>query len=482
MAVQGDERDTRASEEVADAAVHATAASGPSERSADPVGSSQRAESAGASQPDAPADDSHTGVLATIVAKLPFGTASSKESEAHDTEPQHGDDDASPSSTAKPGSFLTYAQTALDPFTKRPLCELDSLVFSWLAYYRLSAPLRHARTREGIALHELLRAEDFESMFGTSWDPEGSRELLFAVCASPRFRDARLTCFAFKTDEASAEQFAAMTFTLPGGGAYIAFRGTDSTLVGWREDFDMASRCPVPSQREARAYVEHVASYVEGPLYLGGHSKGGNLAVYAAATVPASVQDRIVRVFSHDGPGFDRALVEGDGYTRIRDRVDKTVPKSSIIGLIMDTERDFTVVESGGISVLQHNPFLWEADGCEFRRADGLSASSRYFGATVADWMDRFTPEERGAFIATLFDVLGVTGAQRFADIRDSWRTSLPAMRDAAESLAPEQRAFVMDVLKALVRVATIDRVLDASSSLVESLLPSHEEEDDATA
>lgn len=374
--------------------------------------------------------------------------------------------------TGKPGNFLTYVQTAHDTFADRPFCTLDSLVFSWMSYYRLNSALRLSHTRGGIALHELMRAEDFDTMFGTNWDPEGSRDLLFAVCSSPRFRDARLCLFAFRTDRDSAEQFAAMTFLLPGGGAFIAFRGTDSTLVGWHEDFNMASRCPVPSQREAHAYVERVASALDGPLYLGGHSKGGNLAVYAASCVDASVQERIVRVYSHDGPGFNEEFLASEGYQRVRERVEKVVPKSSIIGLIMDTERDFTVVESDGISVLQHNPFLWEVDGCAFRVADGLSASSRYFAATISDWMDRFTAEERASFIDTLFDVLSVPGAMRFADIRETWRTSLPAIRDAAEALAPEQRAFVMDVLKALARVATIDRVSDAASNLVETFLP----------
>lgn len=392
------------------------------------------------------------------------------------------DAEAAPSRAGKPGSFLTYAQTVHDTFFERPFCTLDSLVLSWMSYFRLNSDLRLSHTRGGIALHELMRAEDFDTMFGTSWDPEGSRDLLFAVCSSPRFRDARLCLFAFRTDPDSAEQFAAMTFLLPGGGAFVAYRGTDSTLVGWHEDFNMASRCPVPSQREAHAYLERIAAAVDGPLYIGGHSKGGNLAVYAASCVDASVQERIVRVYSHDGPGFNGEFLASAGYQRMRDRVEKIVPKSSVIGLIMDRERDFTVVESDGISALQHNPFLWEVDGCAFRVADGLSASSRYFAATISDWMDRFTAEERASFIDTLFDVLSVSGATRFADIRDSWRTSLPAIRDAAEALAPEQRAFVMDVLKALARVATIDRVSDAASSLVGTILPSHGEGEDEEA
>lgn len=372
------------------------------------------------------------------------------------------------SARRKPGSLLTYAQTQFDTFSERPLCVLDSLVFSWLSYYRLGYALDAACTREGIALHELLRAEDFESMFGTSWDPTASRELLFAVCASPRFRDVRLTQFQFATDERAAEQFAAMTFVLPTGESYLAFRGTDSTIVGWKEDLNMAYLCPVPAQEEARIYAEGVAADSTGPLYFGGHSKGGNLAVYAAATASLEVQRRVLAAFSHDGPGFPREFLEGAGYGRVHGRVVKTVPKSSVIGLIMDDGASVRVVESSGISILQHNPFLWEVEGCDFVYADGLTPTARYLSSTIESWMERFSPEERGRFVDTLFDVIGATGATRFADIREDWRTSLPAMREAIDALDPEQRECVGDVIKALVHTATVGKVADAASSLFE--------------
>ena len=390
---------------------------------------------------------------------------------AYDVDPENAsaaERVASSTGRRKAGSFLTYVQTQLDSFAERPFCPVDSLVLSWLSYFRLSPALDAACTREGIALHELLRAEEFEVMFGTSFDPEGSRDVLFAVCSSPRFRDVRLTLFQFATNKAAEEQFAAMTFLLPTGEAYVAFRGTDSTIVGWKEDLNMAYLCPVPAQEEARGYVEHVATEVAGPLYLGGHSKGGNLAVYAASTASREVQGRVLAVFSHDGPGFPREFLEGAGFRRMRSRVVKTVPKSSVIGLIMDDGADVRVVESSGISILQHNPFLWEVDGRDFVYADGLTASARYLSSTIADWMDRFTPEERGRFVDTLFDVIGATGATRFADIREDWRSSVPAMREAMDALEPEQRECVSDVIKALVHTATVGRVTDAASSLFE--------------
>ena len=166
---------------------------------------------------------------------------------------------------AKPaGNFLEYVRERMDTFDERPLCAVDSLVFSWLAYTHIGPELTRACTVRGIALHELLRSEDFDEMFGSSWDVQGSRDLLFAVCASPRFRTCHLCALRFRTDKVSEEQFAAMTFRLPDGTSYVAFRGTDSTVVGWKEDFNMTFLSPVPAQEEAAAYLDEVAELVPG--------------------------------------------------------------------------------------------------------------------------------------------------------------------------------------------------------------------------
>lgn len=360
-------------------------------------------------------------------------------------------------------NFLTYARERRDTFAERPFCTVDSLVFSWLAYFHLSAELGAACSREGIALHELMRAEDFDDMFGTSWDPDGSRELLFAVCASPRFRTTRLTSFRFVTDCVSEEQFAAMTFVLPTDELFVAFRGTDSTIVGWKEDFNMTCQECVPAQEEAVVYLNEIASSFDAPLYVGGHSKGGNLAAYAAAMCAPKHRARIKRVYSHDGPGFHRNFVQSEAYANLLPLLEKTVPKSSVIGQVL-TEGvtcSLTVVEADSISMLQHNPFMWHVnvDTCEFVATDGLSAASRYFGETLDAWMDKYPLCDRQRFVDTLFDVIGVTGAKRFGDIMANRKVNLPLMWEAADQLDPEVRDFIVDVVKSFAKTATVERV-----------------------
>lgn len=367
-------------------------------------------------------------------------------------------------------TFLTYVRERMDTFLDRPLCAIDSLVFSWLAYAHLGEDQVNACLPEGIALHEMLRAEEFDNMFGSTWDPEGSRDLLFAVCASPRFRDARLTLFRFKTARSAEEQFAAMTFILLDGSSYVAFRGTDSTIVGWKEDFNMTFLNPVPAQEEARAYLEYVASVTAGPLYVGGHSKGGNLAVYAVATCNKSCRERVVRVFSHDGPGFHREFCASDAYRNILPIMVKTVPKSSMIGAVLSEGPDChpIIVESGGFSLFQHNPFLWEVDveSATFVEADGFTASSRYFDSTLDAWMDKYSLAERARFVDALFDVIRVTGAKRFSDIMADRKTNVPLMLEAVEGLDPDLQQFIRDVLRSFARTATVEKAAGAASGI----------------
>lgn len=374
---------------------------------------------------------------------------------------------SAPDVASSEGNFVSYVQTQLDTLDARPLGAVDSLVLSWISYFRLredAACYAGFCSWEGLPVTELLRAEDFGVMFGDSWDPEGSRDLLFAVCANPRFRGMRVCGYRTSFSELAEEQFAAMTFRLPDGSVYVAFRGTDSTLVGWKEDFNMAFQSPVPAQVSAAEYLKEAARACPGPLFVGGHSKGGNLAVYAAIMCPHALQDRIVRAFSHDGPGFNENFLRGAGFARMRDRVDKTLPRSSIFGMIFEDQEDYAIVDSTGFSLLQHNPFTWVVEGSEFKQVEHISAGARYLDKTLADWMARITPEERGEVIDAFFDIIGATDATYFAEIRDNWQESLPKMIAAASEVPLETRELIKRVIAALLRAATVGKVAGAAS------------------
>lgn len=371
------------------------------------------------------------------------------------------------------GNFLTYAQTCLDSWDERPFGSVDSLVLSWLSYYRPPIDCPSANTWEGVDVRDLLRLECRESMTGELWNPKSSWDLLVAVCANPRYRGLRVCGYRTAFDAAAEEQFAAMTFRLPGRGTFVAFRGTDSTLVGWKEDFNMSFRCPVPAQTTATSYLESAAAALDGPLMCGGHSKGGNLAVYAASMCDPAVRERLVRVYSHDGPGFNEAFLGGAEYQALAaaGKIDKTLPRSSIVGMIFEHQEDYAVVESCDFGLLQHNPFSWVVPrgSTDFSYCEGLSAGARYMDDALAAWVAGVTPAERGRFIDELFELLSVTGAEHFSDIAADWQQNVPKILSALSEVDSDTRRFLIDTLAAFAHCALTPK-LPELSGLTEAL------------
>lgn len=288
------------------------------------------------------------------------------------------------------------------PLTYSPFNDLDSLVLASLSY--LSYPLEPTLIRD-LGVH-VPAVDKLQFAF-----VHECRALLSAAAMTERFAGVRMHHPIAVTDQARDMQFAAVTFDLPDGAHYVAFRGTDSTIVGWREDFNMAFESPIPAQSAAVKYLKEAAARTDGPLILGGHSKGGNLAVYAAAHADPILQARIRLIYSFDGPGMDDATVASDGYAAITRRIRSFVPQQSVIGLLLAYHPEYTVVKSDSLSLLQHDTFTWQALGTGFIAVTELDVSSQLVDQTVHAWLSRITPAQRKRFVDTIFDILEATGA-----------------------------------------------------------------------
>ena len=324
-----------------------------------------------------------------------------------------------------------YLSRSFETLDERPLTDVDSLVLACLSYYRYQGGA--VRTAEGAPVRDLFCAEDLEEMTRGLWDPDGLARLLALVVSSPRFRDLRVSDYVDDFDEAAEKQFSACVLRLPGGGAYVSFRGTDNTLVGWKEDFNMAFETGVPSQYAAIGYLERVAPTIEGPIYLGGHSKGGNLAVCAAARCPEGTARRIARVFSHDGPGFTEEALADDLWKERSGLVSKTVPRSSVIGMLFERQEDYAVVESSTMGLTQHNPFSWVVDGDSFVPQEELGRGASFVDKCLNEWIASMSREEREGFSG-------------------NWQTSVPAMLRRLGELEPDQRSHITRALGLLVQ------------------------------
>lgn len=296
------------------------------------------------------------------------------------------------------------------PFSAAPFNEVDALIL---------AQLSMMRWENGLGPGETAQIRDvFEPMnhppVSVGFTPENDLRLLRLIAPSVRFGGIVLRGYERAFDERSETQFAAVTLELDDGTAYVSFRGTDSSLVGWKEDCNMAFARRVPAQESAQKYLEAMAHSFPGRLRVGGHSKGGNLAIYAAASASAEVLDRIIAVYNHDGPGLSDKMNADAMYGRIRGRLYSFVPQYSIVGMLLNHPDAYTVVKSNSVSIFQHDPYSWQVEGPAFVHMPGLTRESARFDAGFRAWLGKVDDEDRELLIDSLFDVLSATQASHF--------------------------------------------------------------------
>ncbi len=302
------------------------------------------------------------------------------------------------------------------PFSQVPPTPVDAVIFCELVYIRF----------EGIVSDDLAHPiflKDAAAAFLEK--PENEREcrtrldekLLAAAAETKRFRNVGLAFYRDIHIPEEETQFAAMAFLLDDGSAFLAFRGTDYTLTGWKEDFNMSFQDSIPAQREALAYTQEFTEVWPVILRLGGHSKGGNIAVYAAAKAAPEVQQRILAVYNNDGPGFTESLMGDPGYLAMVPRIKTYIPQSSIIGMLLEHEEPYTVVKSSMAGILQHDIYSWEVMGGDFIHVEEVTEESRFIDGTIKRWVADMDKEERSVLVDKVFGLLGAGGKDQLIDL-----------------------------------------------------------------
>lgn len=272
-----------------------------------------------------------------------------------------------------------------------------------------------------------------------------------------RFREVMLTGFRQVYDEKKTEQFSALTLRLPGGQHYVTFRGTDDTIVGWKEDCLLTVMDEIPAQRDAVEYLTWAASVYPGKIAVGGHSKGGNLAMYAAAMVPESVQERIGNIYNNDGPGFQEKILQTEGYRRIKPRIKTILSQNAMVGTLLWNDCDYTVVKSTAALLGAHDGFTWETTPTSFVRCENLSPSARAFDRAMEEVLVGMSMAERQEFIEEFFGTLTATGAVTLSDL--SARMLRETLRFArAVHQEPSLHKMVNETLEAMAKGYAAER------------------------
>ena len=296
------------------------------------------------------------------------------------------------------------------PFSAVPVNEVDGLILAQLSMLRWENGLGDGQSARLCELSELLDCQPVSAGF----TPENDLKLVRQACQSVRFGAIVARDYTHAFDERRGMQFAAVTLCLDDGTAYVSFRGTDSSLVGWKEDCDMAFSEPVPSQVAATEYLEAAAGRVQGALRVGGHSKGGNLAMYAVANASPETRARVVAVYSNDGPGLSDRMNARAMYENIVDRLQAFVPQDSIVGMLLVHPGRYTVVRSNASGFMQHDPYSWQVKGPAFERLPALGKDGARFEAAFHKWLGRVNEADRRVLVDTLFEVLGAVNVTTF--------------------------------------------------------------------
>lgn len=290
-------------------------------------------------------------------------------------------------------------------FEQDPPNGVDALVFSSLAYLHYGGSVSKGPNNP-ITLREA--AADF---FALPDQEERIRvkndlKLLEDAAKTRRFGESRILFYKNTFIPEEETQFAAVSFLLDDHSAFLAFRGTDYSLTGWKEDFNMSFQDEVPAQRLALEYAEEFAASYLMPLRLGGHSKGGNLAVFAAAKLKTLLQRRILTVYNLDGPGFRENMIADEGYRSIVPRIHTYIPQSSVIGMLLEHEEPYMVIKSKQIGLLQHESYSWDIMGKAFIPMEEVTADSRFLDQTLKTWLADMTLEERNEIVDSVFGLL----------------------------------------------------------------------------
>lgn len=338
-------------------------------------------------------------------------------------------------------------------FSQVPLTEVDAIIFSQLAYLNFDGLFVKEKytLQEAAELFRLAPDYNTRSYMGMLIN-EQIPELLEKCGHSARFKDVEISDYVSILDGEKEEQFAAAVFAFDKKKYMIAFRGTDDTLIGWKEDFNFSFLPVIPYQTEALSYFSKIAQKFNGELYLCGHSKAGNAVVYVAVNAQKKEQKRIAGIYDFDGPGFVPEFYERSEYKAIEPYLKTFFPENSIVGMVFTHSKEFKIVQSNENGVMQHDPLTWNIRGNFAVQSNDFTDESKFFNTAFNEWAGRLSPQKRERFVNILFDVINASGAKSNTEIDENKLSASAKMFSEFAKLDSEDKKYVMEIIHGLIK------------------------------
>ena len=350
------------------------------------------------------------------------------------------------------GNIMDYISWRGDlTFAQSPFNEVDNLILACFSYVNLDG-IPAVSGKKGIELKKLVK--EFKKLH-TIKELEADKSfirlapfMMFEMAESVRFGNCVIRNYVNEIVTEAEQQFSAVEIVLDDGTSYISFRGTDDTIIGWKEDFNLSTGV-VPAQKRAVEYMQRISDKASGMLRVGGHSKGGNLAIYGSVMCK-SVHDKILEIYSNDGPGFSKEFQESPETAEMMPKIIRIIPEYSIIGTLLEHEKQPIIVASTSRGLLQHDGFSWEVQGPGLVRRDSLNKMALRFIEILHKWIDGMDMEQKRLLIEDLFATLQASGYENLSEVQSGGLKSLAAMVKRLDKFAPESRGMMQELLTAI--------------------------------
>ena len=371
--------------------------------------------------------------------------------------------------------LLDYLQWRNDvPLSVSPFNEVDNVIFSYLSYIEFEKLLEN-----GDGFFDLKEQyEDFcekhsmEEIKTAGQFTERAPLLLKEMMEGERFLDTKVGYYAVDFDKDQIKQFAALVFLLPDGTNYVSFRGTDKTITGWKEDFLMSCQSETAGAKEAVGYFNKVAKALEGEFILGGHSKGGNFAMYAAAFCEAQYKKRIVQVYNNDGPGFRDEVIQSEEFQEMLPKILTIAPQSSIIGQLLSNPAKQHVIHSTAKGILQHDAMTWEAEKDRLLSSE-LDELSHYAKTTLGSWLETMDDDSRESLCTTAFSLIESTKSETFIEFSGNLMKNMETIWKEMGKLPEDKKKEIMDALSNLIessKQAAVSQIKSGGQTVISQL------------
>ena len=338
------------------------------------------------------------------------------------------------------------------PLSLDPFGEVDNLLLSELAYTDFGSivPEDGGEIPLADACAAFFASHDRDAILESTAYTAKAPLLMETMVTGARFGGMRLCRYINRVDREKDAQISAVACLLDDGTAFVAFRGTDGSVVGWKEDFELSYLSGTAGQKAAAQYLADTAARIPRPLRVGGHSKGGNFAVYACIFAPDTVKDRILNVYTNDGPGFRPDITALPEYQALLPKIVSIVPESSIIGRLLRSGTAPIVVKSSAQGIVQHDGFSWQILKNRFEPSSP-SPLSDFMETTVRAWSDELDDAQWKVIVDLIFSMLEATGFDTLSSINEQKRRSIEAMFSALRQLPKKEQAEGLAILGHLI-------------------------------